>query len=187
MLKLKPPAPPSEQGPSQPPQPLQQQPASLPLGAPAKPEKPKRRRKPAEVSTKIKISGLGTKSKDAKKDKLDELIKAPEEQAVIFRLPPSQLTKDFREVVKKRQIPPGFSIHFSDPRTATVSLGMGPPVKYSAKLVDLPCIIESQKTIDNRQFYKIGDICQVDHSLWLVSCIVNTVSNTWGAFFKRCW
>jgi transcription initiation factor TFIID subunit 7 len=30
------------------------------------------------------------------------------------------------------------------------------------KLVDLPCIIESLKTTDNKSFYKTADICQVD-------------------------
>lgn len=33
--------------------------------------------------------------------------------------------------------------------------------KYDTTLVDLPTIIESQKTLDNKQFYKIADICQV--------------------------
>ena len=33
--------------------------------------------------------------------------------------------------------------------------------KFRAKVVDLPCIIEAHKTYDNRQFYKISDICQV--------------------------
>ena len=32
---------------------------------------------------------------------------------------------------------------------------------YSAKLVDLPCIVESQKTVDNKQMFKVADICQV--------------------------
>ena len=32
---------------------------------------------------------------------------------------------------------------------------------YSAKLVDLPSIIESQKTLDNKQMFKVADICQV--------------------------
>ena len=31
----------------------------------------------------------------------------------------------------------------------------------SAKLVDLPTIIESQKTIDKKTFYKTADICQL--------------------------
>lgn len=29
------------------------------------------------------------------------------------------------------------------------------------KLVDLPCVIESHKTVDNKSFYKTADICQV--------------------------
>jgi TATA-binding protein-associated factor Taf7 len=32
---------------------------------------------------------------------------------------------------------------------------------YSSKLVDLPCIIEAQKTLDNKQMFKVADICQV--------------------------
>ena len=32
---------------------------------------------------------------------------------------------------------------------------------YSSKLVDLPCVIESQKTLDNKQMFKVADICQV--------------------------
>ena len=32
---------------------------------------------------------------------------------------------------------------------------------YASKLVDLPCIIESQKTHDNRHLFKIADISQV--------------------------
>jgi transcription initiation factor TFIID subunit 7 len=36
---------------------------------------------------------------------------------------------------------------------------------YSAKLVDLPCILESQKTLDNKQMFKVADICQVAMAL----------------------
>lgn len=32
---------------------------------------------------------------------------------------------------------------------------------YAAKLVDLPAIVESHKTLDNRQLFKIADISQV--------------------------
>jgi len=32
---------------------------------------------------------------------------------------------------------------------------------YSAKLVDLPCMIEAQKTLDNKRMFKVADICQV--------------------------
>ena len=37
---------------------------------------------------------------------------------------------------------------------------------YSAKLVDLPCIVESQKTLDNKAMFKVADICQVCALLW---------------------
>lgn len=37
-----------------------------------------------------------------------------------------------------------------------------PHMYLFAKLVDLPCIIESLKTTDNKSFYKTADICQVD-------------------------
>lgn len=32
---------------------------------------------------------------------------------------------------------------------------------YTSKLVDLPCILESNKTLDNKQMFKVADICQV--------------------------
>lgn len=41
-------------------------------------------------------------------------------------------------------------------------------VPLAAKLVDLPCIIESLKTIDKKTFYKTADICQV--GAVLLSC-----------------
>lgn len=30
-----------------------------------------------------------------------------------------------------------------------------------AKVVDLPCVIESMKTIDKKSFYKTADVCQM--------------------------
>jgi len=33
---------------------------------------------------------------------------------------------------------------------------------FTAKVLDLPCILESHKTIDNKSFYKTADICQVN-------------------------
>jgi transcription initiation factor TFIID subunit 7 len=32
---------------------------------------------------------------------------------------------------------------------------------YSAKLVDLPCVVEAQKTLDSKRMFKVADICQV--------------------------
>lgn len=52
--------------------------------------------------------------------------------------------------------------HFClDSRRAVFHIGNN---TYSAKLVDLPCVIESQKTLDNKQMFKVADICQVELS-----------------------
>ena len=48
--------------------------------------------------------------------------------------------------------------HFTDARRAVFHIGAN---IYSAKLVDLPCIVESQKTLDGKQMFKVADICQV--------------------------
>jgi transcription initiation factor TFIID subunit 7 len=45
-----------------------------------------------------------------------------------------------------------------DSRRAVFHIGNS---TYSSKLVDLPCIVESQKTLDNKQMFKVADICQV--------------------------
>ena len=34
-------------------------------------------------------------------------------------------------------------------------------LEFDAKLLDLPCIVETHKTFDRKTFYKTGDICQV--------------------------
>lgn len=34
-------------------------------------------------------------------------------------------------------------------------------VPLACKLVDLPCMIESLKTVDKKTFYKTADVCQV--------------------------
>lgn len=35
-------------------------------------------------------------------------------------------------------------------------------VPLACKLVDLPCMIESLKTVDKKTFYKTADVCQVN-------------------------
>ncbi|KAF1800931.1 TAFII55 protein conserved region-domain-containing protein [Mucor lusitanicus] len=62
------------------------------------------------------------------------------------------------ELVKKREIPDDVKIHFKDSRKGYfVFEGR----KYDVQLVDLPTIIESQKTLDKKQFYKVADISQM--------------------------
>jgi transcription initiation factor TFIID subunit 7 len=45
-----------------------------------------------------------------------------------------------------------------DPRRAVVRIRR---TLYGAKLVDLPTIIESSKTLDRKSLYKTADICQM--------------------------
>lgn len=45
-----------------------------------------------------------------------------------------------------------------DSRRAVFHIGNS---TYSSKLVDLPCVIEAQKTLDNKQMFKVADICQM--------------------------
>lgn len=53
----------------------------------------------------------------------------------------------------------------ADSRRAVFHVGNS---SYASKLVDLPCIIESHKTLDNKQMFKVADICQVSQLSHLV-------------------
>lgn len=53
---------------------------------------------------------------------------------------------------------PDSRLWLSDSRRGVFHVG---DTLYSAKLVDLPCIVESQKTLDNKNVFKVADICQV--------------------------
>ena len=55
----------------------------------------------------------------------------------------------------------------TDSRRAVFHIGNN---LYSAKLVDLPCIIESQKTLDSKQMFKVADICQVAYISFVPIC-----------------
>ena len=50
----------------------------------------------------------------------------------------------------------------TDSRRAVFHIGNS---TYSSKLVDLPCIVETQKTFDNKHMFKVADISQVGISL----------------------
>ncbi|KND01768.1 uncharacterized protein SPPG_03559 [Spizellomyces punctatus DAOM BR117] len=93
-----------------------------------------------------------------KKGPLEDEEEAPVEEHFILRMPSGEPAEKLREAVKAREIPEDFNVTFYDPRRATFRLGAD---SYRAKLVDLPCIIESHKTLDNKQFYKVADISQM--------------------------
>ncbi|KDQ60996.1 hypothetical protein JAAARDRAFT_31995 [Jaapia argillacea MUCL 33604] len=100
------------------------------------------------------MSFLG--SYDRELDSDDEEL-AFEEQFVL-RLPPGDDCEKLKKMVNSREIGNDVWFKFKDSRRAVFHIGNS---TYSAKLVDLPCIIESQKTLDNKQMFKVADICQM--------------------------
>ncbi|EPQ58340.1 hypothetical protein GLOTRDRAFT_110145 [Gloeophyllum trabeum ATCC 11539] len=100
------------------------------------------------------MSFLG--SYDRELDSDDEDL-AFEEQFVL-RMPPGDDCERLRKMVSTREVENDVWFKFKDARRAVFHIGNN---LYSAKLVDLPCIIESQKTLDNKQMFKVADICQM--------------------------
>ncbi|KAJ3181115.1 hypothetical protein HDU85_003820 [Gaertneriomyces sp. JEL0708] len=92
------------------------------------------------------------------KPKAEDEEEAPVEEQLILRMPPGVDCDRLREWVKKREVPDEVSLRFHDTRRATFRIQ---DQYYDAKLVDLPCIIESHKTPNDQQFYKIADISQM--------------------------
>ncbi|KAI4520154.1 TAFII55 protein conserved region-domain-containing protein [Schizophyllum commune] len=80
------------------------------------------------------------------------------EEQFILRMPPGEDLERLRKMVQAREIGNDVWFKFKDSRRGQFHIGN---TTYSAKLVDLPCIIESQKTIDNKQMFKVADICQM--------------------------
>ncbi|KAJ3050423.1 hypothetical protein HK097_008619 [Rhizophlyctis rosea] len=127
------------------------------------------------MSTKVVIKPMKGKAGPSKKGAVGPRVKAegskntgprdiviPEEivteEHFILRMPPGEPAAKLREAVKARDIPENVSFAFADNRKGTFQLG---DKTFQTKLVDLPCIIESQKTLDAKQFYKIADISQM--------------------------
>jgi len=135
----------------------------------------------ASTSTKIRIrnqrdAGLGYDSEAS--DKEDD--PAIEEQ-IILRCRPGEDAEYLRSCLERKEVP-DIMIKFKggppppppphlfrscdswmrlteeDPRRAVVRIRKN---LYAAKLVDLPTIIESSKTLDRKSLYKTADICQM--------------------------
>ncbi|KAJ7273328.1 TAFII55 protein conserved region-domain-containing protein [Mycena rebaudengoi] len=82
------------------------------------------------------------------------------EEQFILRMPPGEDCERIRKMAAAREVSNDVWLKFKDSRRAIFHVGNN---TYSSKLVDLPCIIESQKTLDNKQMFKVADICQVAH------------------------
>jgi len=80
------------------------------------------------------------------------------ENQFILRVPQAYASA-LQHAIQNGSLKDRLSIEFqADYRHATVRFD---GAALSAKLVDLPCIIESHKTVDNKSFYKTADICQM--------------------------
>ncbi|KAJ3044101.1 hypothetical protein HDV00_003205 [Rhizophlyctis rosea] len=106
----------------------------------------------------LRISAADKNKKGKEAEVVDEEAEVPIEEHFILRMPPGQPAKTLREKVSAREVPEDVFFKFVDSRRAEFHMG---EQNFQAKLVDLPCIIESQKTLDSKQFYKIADICQM--------------------------
>ncbi|EGN93258.1 hypothetical protein SERLA73DRAFT_64411 [Serpula lacrymans var. lacrymans S7.3] len=80
------------------------------------------------------------------------------EEQFILRMPPGEDLDKLRDMVTTREISNDVWFKFKDSRRAMFHIGAS---TYMSKLVDLPCVIESQKTLDNKQMFKVADICQM--------------------------
>ncbi|KAE9400762.1 hypothetical protein BT96DRAFT_919232 [Gymnopus androsaceus JB14] len=69
------------------------------------------------------------------------------EEQFILRIPPGEDCERLRKAVASREVPPDVWFKFKDSRRGVFHIGNN---TYASKLVDMPCIIESQKTLDNQ-------------------------------------
>ena len=98
------------------------------------------------------------------------------EEQFILRMPPGEDCEKLRKAIASREVGDDVWFKFKGAclvhkTTYSFILSMTPDSRravfhvghnlHSAKLVDLPCIVESQKTVDNKQMFKVADICQV--------------------------
>lgn len=96
------------------------------------------------------------------------------EEQFILRMPPGPDCDYLREVIERRELNVTSDVwmKFKDPRRAVVSVRGN---MYGATLVDLPCIIESSKTLDKKNIFKTADICQ----MLLVGGRIQREEDTW--------
>ncbi|KAL0069791.1 hypothetical protein AAF712_003061 [Marasmius tenuissimus] len=80
------------------------------------------------------------------------------EEQFVLRMPPGEDCEKLRKMVAAREVSNDVWFKFKDSRRAVFHIGNN---YYSSKLVDLPSILESQKTLDNKQMFKVADICQM--------------------------
>lgn len=108
--------------------------------------------KKTKMTSKAKVGKVGSKNKEDAPHELESqyILRLPSEYASTVRRiaqSSSMNTKDRLTI----------ELH-ADGRHGIVRVDRVP---LACKLVDLPCIIESLKTVDKKTFYKTADVCQI--------------------------
>ncbi|KAJ2636869.1 hypothetical protein GGF44_003045 [Coemansia sp. RSA 1694] len=91
-----------------------------------------------------------------------------EEQFILRVLP--EMASHFGRLVGERRIQDHLEITFRDERNAIVRFD---GARYAARLVDLPTITESYRTLDKKQMLKTADVCQ----MLLIERMLSTADN----------
>jgi len=105
------------------------------------------------------------KNKEKEKERLQDLpppgvqYGGTEAESHFVLRAPTNVAEKLKQLIRDRQLDEKFTWQMNeDGRTGKAMLD---GVEFTTKLVDLPCIIESHKTFDSKQFYKIADISQM--------------------------
>ncbi|KAF8537651.1 TAFII55 protein conserved region-domain-containing protein [Trichophaea hybrida] len=82
------------------------------------------------------------------------------EENFILRMQPGPDCDYLREVIERKELNVTSDVwmKFKEPRKAVVNVRGH---LYAAVLVDLPCVIEGNKTLDKKNIFKVADICQM--------------------------
>lgn len=104
------------------------------------------------MTSKTKVGKVGSKSKEDAPHELESqfVVRLPQEYASTVR----RIAQSSSMNMKDRLT---IELH-ADGRHGIVRVDRVP---LACKLVDLPCILESLKTVDKKTFYKTADICQM--------------------------
>lgn len=104
----------------------------------------------------------GSKKEKSKSDKSKVAVASHKleelENQFLLRMPEPYATS-LHEALSNGSIRDRLQVEFEpDARHATVKFDH---IVFSAKLVDMPCVVESWKTFDKKSLWKTGDICQL--------------------------
>uniref|UniRef100_A0A674CYX4 TAF7 RNA polymerase II, TATA box binding protein (TBP)-associated factor n=1 Tax=Salmo trutta TaxID=8032 RepID=A0A674CYX4_SALTR len=108
--------------------------------------------KKTKSTSKIKVGKVGSKNKDDAPHELESqfVLRLPTEYASTVRCIAQSSSMNLKDRLT-------IELH-ADGRHGIVRVDRVP---LACKLVDLPCILESLKTVDKKTFYKTADVCQM--------------------------